>query len=109
MNKQRGIVSNTSTNDVSNELDQLESSIAKLKELIGTVSQYVNDVVTGKVQGDSRVGKFLADTLSSLPRLNHEQFDREFNGQLQDLLMVAYLSNMMRAQLNIAQKLSNTL
>jgi translation initiation factor 3 subunit F len=68
----------------------------------------VDDVVQGKVKGDSKIGKFLADSLSSLPRLNHEQFDHEFNGQLQDLLMVGYLSNMMRAQLNIAQKLSNT-
>ena len=47
----------------------------------------------------------LADTLAAVPRMRPEAFNRLFDDNLQDLLMVSYLSSLTRTQLAIAEKL----
>ena len=39
--------------------------------------------------------------------INPEAFDKMFNDSLQDMLMITYLTNLMRAQLAIADKLAD--
>lgn len=48
----------------------------------------------------------LADTLAAVPRMRPEAFNRLFDDNLQDLLMVSYLSSLTRTQLVIAEKLA---
>lgn len=48
----------------------------------------------------------LADTLAAVPRMRPEAFNRLFDDNLQDLLMVSYLSSLTRTQLAIAEKLA---
>ena len=87
----------------------LQVSMEKLYQLLETALQYVDAVVDGKVVPDPEVGRQIADTLSSVPRVRPEVFDRLFNDSLQDLLMVTYLSNITRTQLAIAEKLNASL
>lgn len=84
----------------------LQVSMEKLYGLLDTALQYVDQVVEGKVTPDPEVGRQIADTLASVPRVRPEVFDRLFNDSLQDLLMVTYLSNITRTQLAIAEKLN---
>lgn len=49
----------------------------------------------------------LADTLAAVPRMRPETFNRLFDDNLQDLLMVSYLSSLTRTQLAIAEKLAS--
>lgn len=87
----------------------LQVSMEKLHGLLDTALQYVDSVVEGKVQPDPEVGRRIADTLASVPRVRPEVFDRLFNDSLQDMLMVTYLSNITRTQVAIAEKLNASL
>lgn len=87
----------------------LQVSMEKLYGLLESTLQYVDSVVDGKIKPDPEVGRQIADTLASVPRVRPEVFDQLFNDSLQDLLMVTYLSNITRTQLTIAEKLNATL
>jgi translation initiation factor 3 subunit F len=89
--------------------EPLQVSMEKLLALLTTASQYVDAVVAGKVDPNAEVGRQIADTLATVPRIRPEVFDRLFNDSLQDLLMVTYLSNITRTQLSIAEKLNASL
>lgn len=89
--------------------NSLHTSMEKLLQMLETVSTYVHDVVEQKVVPDDTVGRQIADTLSTVPRIRPEVFDQIFNDSLQDLLMVTYLSNITKTQLSIAEKLNATL
>ena len=95
--------------DLLNEIDQLELAMTKLSESLADVNQYVQKVVSGKEKGDAKIGRILSEAIESVPKLSSEQFDKDFNEHLQDLLMVIYLSNLMRTQLSIAEKLTTAL
>lgn len=87
----------------------LQCSMEKLLSMLETASEYVGKVVDGSVEADDSVGRQIADTLSSVPRIRPEAFEKMFNDSLQDLLMVTYLSNITRTQLTIAEKLNSAL
>ena len=88
---------------------ELQVSIEKLYSLLDETLSYVDKVVDGKLPPDAEVGRKLADTLASVPRVRPEVFDRLFHDSLQDLLMVTYLSTITRTQLTIAEKLNASL
>ena len=88
---------------------ELQVSVEKLYSLLDDTLAYVDKVVDGKLPPDAEVGRKLADTLASVPRVRPEVFDRLFHDSLQDLLMVTYLSTITRTQLTIAEKLNASL
>eukprot|EP00557_Chaetoceros_sp_GSL56_P013510 CAMPEP_0176482876 /NCGR_PEP_ID=MMETSP0200_2-20121128/3616_1 /TAXON_ID=947934 /ORGANISM="Chaetoceros sp., Strain GSL56" /LENGTH=317 /DNA_ID=CAMNT_0017879235 /DNA_START=92 /DNA_END=1041 /DNA_ORIENTATION=- len=77
---------------VAENINPLQVSLEKLLEMLDTASEYVGNVVSGKLVADDAVGNEIADTLSSIPRIRPEVFDKMFNESMQDLLMVSYLS-----------------
>jgi len=87
----------------------LQCSMEKLLSMLETASEYIGKVVDGEVEADDAIGRQIADTLSSVPRIRPEMFDKMFNDSLQDLLMVTYLSNITRTQLTISEKLNASL
>lgn len=87
----------------------LQESMEKLLSMLETASEYIGQVVDGKVEADDAIGRQIADTLSSVPRIRPEMFDKMYNESLQDLLMVTYLSNITRTQLTISEKLNAAL
>eukprot|EP00536_Pseudo-nitzschia_multiseries_P003327 jgi/Psemu1/236568/estExt_Genewise1.C_510011 len=84
-------------------------SMEKLYNLLESASNYVDSVVEGKTSPDAEIGREVADTLATVPRIRPEVFDKLFNDSLQDLLMVTYLSNITQTQLSIAEKLNASL
>ena len=52
------------------------------------------------------IGKRLLETVSLSPRLDASELERMFNSHLQDVLMVVYLSNLVRAQFDLANRLA---
>jgi|EP01083_Nonionella_stella_P232284 translation initiation factor 3 subunit F len=87
----------------------LRISMEKLLSMLETASEYIGKVVDGEVEADDGIGRQIADTLSSVPRIRPEMFDKMYNDSLQDLLMVTYLSNITRTQLSISEKLNAAL
>ena len=59
----------------------------------------------GKQAGDPVLGRYLADTLAVVPQIERQDFERLFNENVQDVLLVSYLSNLVRVQLALADKL----
>lgn len=92
-----------------NPSEPLLVSMEKLFNLLETASNFVDSVVEGKIDPDAEIGRQVADTLATVPRIRSEVFDKLFNDSLQDLLMVTYLSNITRTQLTIAEKLNASL
>lgn len=84
-------------------------SMETLYNLLETASNYVDSVVEGKTSPDAEIGRKVADTLATVPRIRPEVFDKLFNDSLQDMLMVTYLSNITQTQLSIAEKLNASL
>lgn len=88
--------------------DNLQTSLGRLQELISRASAYVDDVVAGRKVGDPAVGRYLADTLAVVPHFKREDFERLFNDNVQDVLLVQYLADLMRSQLALSEKLGTS-
>lgn len=96
--KQRPVV-------LASQIDNLETSMQKLLDLLDTVGRNVDAVVTGEIEGDVNTGRFLAETLTMVPRMNNAEFERLFGDNMRDLLMVAYLCKLTKSQLLVGEKL----
>jgi translation initiation factor 3 subunit F len=108
----RMIASSSGTDGAPASADEgaaLQLSMERLLVMLETCSGYVDEVVDGSISPDDEIGRDISETLSSVPRIRPEVFDRLFNDSLQDLLMVTYLSNITKTQLLIAEKLNETL
>lgn len=93
----------------SSDISLLQVSMEQLLHLLETTSNYVDDVVAGKRVPDQKVGREIADVLAEVPRIKSSIFEKVFHENLQDLLMVTYLSTITRTQLDIAEKLHASL
>ena len=74
--------------------------------MMDTVIQYVEAVLDGTQEPDDSIGRALNSLILSLPKMDSDQFEEMLNSNLKDLLMVVYLSQMTKAQLQLNEKLS---
>ena len=96
----------SNANLVRNDMKNLENSIQRLLELLETVSDYAEKARVNPDARDGSLGYLIESALSSVPRINPAAFHKMFNDSLQDMLMITYLSNLMRAQVAVADKLA---
>jgi len=99
----------TGVHAMPSDIESLEFSVRRLVELIDAVSDYVKKVVDGTIPGDNNVGRFLFASLAVLPKIDPANLERLFQNNVQDLLLLVYLSNLTRTQLQIAEKLTKSL
>jgi translation initiation factor 3 subunit F len=66
-------------------------------------------VKAGKKEANMEIGRYLSDTVAAIPYISPEDFDKMFEDNMQDMLLLMYLSNLMRTQLAIADKLGTQL
>eukprot|EP00249_Psilotum_nudum_P006760 c20034_g1_i1 orf=337-1191(-) len=100
------VLKKTMVDKLPNDLEAMESSLSRLHNMIDTVFRYVDDVVEGRALPDNTIGRYLADTVASIPKIAPDAFDKLFNDSVQDLLLVIYLANLTRMQLSLAEKLN---
>lgn len=94
-----------STPAMASEIENLEKSLERLLQLLDAIGRNVDAVVAGEIEGDVSTGRFLAETLTMVPRMNNVDFERLFGDNMRDLLMVAYLCKLTQSQLIVAEKL----
>eukprot|EP00515_Schizochytrium_aggregatum_P014736 CAMPEP_0202081078 /NCGR_PEP_ID=MMETSP0964-20121228/12171_1 /ASSEMBLY_ACC=CAM_ASM_000500 /TAXON_ID=4773 /ORGANISM="Schizochytrium aggregatum, Strain ATCC28209" /LENGTH=317 /DNA_ID=CAMNT_0048648595 /DNA_START=11 /DNA_END=964 /DNA_ORIENTATION=- len=94
--------------EINSDIANLEQSVARLLQMLETVESYVSDVVAKRRKPDHLVGSKIASVVSMVPRIQPEIFAKAFRNNVQDLLMVVYLSNMTRTQLAVAERISKT-
>ena len=113
------------------DMDQLAISFSRLHSALDKVDHYVDDVVvgfrfsasvkqlalrrwacsllcllqSGRRKGDPVTGRFLADTVTSVPRISPEELERLVADNAQDALLILYLANLVRTQLALADRL----
>ncbi|KAK6254403.1 JAB1/MPN/MOV34 metalloenzyme domain - like 8 [Theobroma cacao] len=100
------ILKTTAVDKLPTDLEGMEVTMESLLALIDDVYKYVDDVVEGRVAADNSIGRFIADTVASLPKLSPPAFDKLVNDSLQDQLLLLYLSSIIRTQLGLAEKLN---
>lgn len=94
------------TVDLTSDMKNLEDSVVEVIEMLERVSAYVNDVMTGNQKGSSAIGKFLLKNLALVPSVSANRLEKLFNSHLQDVLMVVYLSNTVKTQLQLSSRLT---
>lgn len=88
------------------DLAQVSDASAKLSSLLDELLVYVEDVLSSKQPPDNAVGRSLLDLIHSVPHMNSEQFTQMFNSNIKDLLMVISLSQLIKTQLQLNEKLT---
>ena len=74
--------------------------------MLDAVIQYVEAVLDGTQEPDNSIGRAINNLMLSVPKMEEDQFDVMLNSNLKDLLMVVYLSQMTKTQLQLNEKLS---
>ncbi|CAN4119511.1 unnamed protein product [Withania somnifera] len=100
------ILKTTAVDKLPNDLEGMEASMQRLLALIDDIYKYVDDVVEGRVPQDNKIGRFISDTVASLPKLSPQELDKLVNDGLQDQLLLLYLASLTRTQLSFAEKLN---
>lgn len=95
----------TPTAALATEVDNIQAGLGRLLDLLTVVGRAVDAVVAGETTGDVAAGRFLAETLALMPRVDSHVFDKLFGDNMRDLLMVTYLCSFAQAQLPIAERL----
>ena len=80
-------------------------TVKKLLRTLEGVSEYVTKVAQGALLPDAEAVQLLQDVMTAAPRLPAASFDKIFDSQTQDMLVVVYLASLTRAQLALAEKL----
>lgn len=88
------------------DLAQIAEASSKLSSMLEQVLAYVEDVLNGKQPPDNQVGRALLDMVHSVPKMTSDQFDEMFNSNVKDLLMVVALSQLIKTQLQLNEKLT---
>lgn len=88
------------------DLAQVAEASAKLSNLLDELLSYVEDVLNSKQPPDNAVGRSLLDLVHSVPHMNNDQFAQMFNSNVKDLLMVISLSQLIKTQLQLNEKLT---
>ncbi|CAI9091652.1 OLC1v1026725C1 [Oldenlandia corymbosa var. corymbosa] len=100
------ILKTTTVDRLPGDLEGMEATMERLLALIDDVYKYVDNVVEGRVAPDNNIGRFISDTVASLPKFSPQAFNKLVNDSFQDHSLVLYLSSIARTQLSLAQTLN---
>ncbi|KAL5606072.1 hypothetical protein BROUX41_006158 [Berkeleyomyces rouxiae] len=97
--------SETRTAPLVSDIEGLARSLENTLDHLGRVSEWVSGVLDEEEEPNTAIGQFLMNALSLTPKISAEQIDHDFNNHIQDVLMVSYLANTIRTQIELAQRL----
>lgn len=90
------------------DVEALARSLQSTVGMLDSVSDWINRVLDEEDEPNNALGQFLMNTLSLTPKVDAGQIDRDFNNHIQDVLMVAYLANTIRTQIELSQRLATS-
>ena len=97
-----------SSSTLLSQSEGLDIALNELEQLLETVQKYVETLSTTDTPANTRIGREISRILHALPNLSiHGQTtDTQLSNGVQDLLMVIYLANLVKAQTCIADKVN---
>lgn len=87
------------------DLAKVAEGADKLETMLDAVIQYVESVLSGRERPDNAVGRKLLDLVNSVPKMTPDEFEKMINSNMKDLLMVIYLTQLTKSQLQLHEKL----
>ena len=91
---------------VVSDIEGLERSVDQTLDLLERVSEYVSSVLDEEREPSNVLGQYLMNALSLAPKVDPEDIERDFNNHIQDVLVVSYLANTIRTQIDLSQRLA---
>ncbi|KAH7419917.1 JAB1/Mov34/MPN/PAD-1 ubiquitin protease-domain-containing protein [Cadophora sp. MPI-SDFR-AT-0126] len=91
---------------VVSDIEGLERAVDQTVDLLERVSDYVNSVLDEEREPSNALGQFLMNALSLSPKVDPQDIERDFNNHIQDVLVVSYLANTIRTQIDLSQRLA---
>jgi translation initiation factor 3 subunit F len=88
------------------DLARVSEGVAKLELMLEAVIAYVEAVQSGRERPDNSVGRKLLDLVNSVPKMTADEFEKMVNSNMKDLLMVIYLTQLTKTQLQLHEKLT---
>ncbi|KAL6865982.1 hypothetical protein ACO1O0_002082 [Amphichorda felina] len=94
------------TTPLVSDIENLGRSIEQTIGLLDRVSEWVNGVLDEDEEPNNALGQYLMSALSLAPKVDATQIEHDFNNHIQDVLMVSYLANTIRTQIDLSQRLA---
>ncbi|KAI9747440.1 MAG: hypothetical protein M1815_004218 [Lichina confinis] len=88
------------------DIESLERAIQEVLGLIERVAEYVNSVLDEERPPSTALGQFLLDALALAPKVEPADIERDFNNHIQDVLVISYLANTIRTQIELSNRLA---
>lgn len=110
------------TADVLTDIESLERAIEEVLGMLDRVSKYVEAVIEEEAPPSSALGQFLLNALALAPKVDPVDIERDLyahaltipsswliarsNNHIQDVLVVSYLANTIRTQIDLSNRLA---
>ncbi|KAI1105083.1 Mov34-domain-containing protein [Jackrogersella minutella] len=91
---------------VISDVESLTRSLEHTIDLLDRVSDYVGGVIDEECEPNNALGQYMIGALSLAPKVDPSSIESDFNNHIQDVLMVSYLANSIRAQIDLSQRLA---
>ncbi|KAJ5334348.1 Eukaryotic translation initiation factor 3 subunit EifCf [Penicillium brevicompactum] len=91
---------------VTSDIDSLERAVEEVISMIDRVSRYVESVIDEETPASTAMGQFLLNALALAPKVEPADIERDFNNHIQDVLVVSYLANTVRTQMELSTRLA---
>ncbi|KAK3325461.1 hypothetical protein B0H66DRAFT_548380 [Apodospora peruviana] len=88
------------------DIENLAQALETVSDLLERVSGFVGEVLDEERDGNHALGQYLMNALSLAPKVANTAIEHDFNNHIQDVLMVSYLANTIRTQIDLAQRLA---
>ncbi|KAL6907049.1 Mov34 domain-containing protein [Trichoderma evansii] len=88
------------------DIESLGRSIEQTISLLDRVSEWANGVLDEDEEPNNALAQYLMGALSLAPKVDASQIEHDFNNHIQDVLMVSYLANTIRTQIDLSQRLA---
>ncbi|KAM5352374.1 hypothetical protein ACJ41O_005097 [Fusarium nematophilum] len=88
------------------DIEGLGRSIEQTINLLDRASEWINGVLDEDEEPNNAIGQYLMNALSLAPKVDAAHIEHDFNNHIQDVLMVSYLANTIRTQIDLSQRLA---
>ena len=99
------LLTTTTPEPLPSDVAGLTGALGRLHALLSLGAEYAQAVVDGKVAPDPRLGRLLAEAVAAVPRMAPGAMSGLLSDGVQDVLLVMYLSNLTRTQLQLSDTL----
>lgn len=90
------------------DIEALAGALTQTEDLLERSSGYVGEVLDEERDPNQALGQYLMNNLSLAPKVDPVSIEHDFNNHIQDVLMVSYLANTIRTQIDLAQRLATS-